>query len=230
MFVIITGGGKVGYYLTKSLLADNVECVLLEKEVARAQTLADELGDAVLAGDAADPRVLERAGIGRASVVIAVTGDDEDNLVICQLARVKFPGIRTIARINNPKNVAIFERLGIDTTISPTKLVLSAITADIPDQSLVHLATLQQHGLELVELMLRAESPAVGRRPADLTLPAGSRVLSVVRGGEALGYDRELVFHEGDMVLATTKADQETKLRQALCGASAVSVPDGQLR
>ena len=218
MFILITGGGKVGYYLTKELLADNKECVLLEKDPARAQMLADELGDAVLAGDAADPRVLARAGIERADIVIAVTGDDEDNLVICQVAKTRFKTKRTIARINNPKNEPIFIKLGIDTTISPTKLVLAAITADIPDQSMVHLATLRQYGLELVELTLRPSSPAVGRQAGDLGLPQGTRVLAVLRSGEALLYNRSLVLAGGDVVLATTRVEQEAALRQVLVG------------
>lgn len=223
MFVLIAGGGKVGYYLTKALLADNIECVLLEKELERAQALIDELGDAVMLGDAADPRVLQRAGIGRATVVIAVTGDDEDNLVICQLARAEFGANRTIARINNPKNERIFFQLGIDTTISPTKLVLAAIEADIPDQSMVHLATLRQYGLELVELMLRQGSPAVGKQTAELKLPVGSRLVGILRDGEALPFDRNMILLAGDVVLATTKPETENALRLAVSGTAATS-------
>ena len=227
MVLVVACGGKVGYYLTKSLLAQNYECLLLEKDEQRAQMLGDELGDAVMAGDACDPRVLERAGIGRAAVVIAVTGDDEDNLVICQVAKRRFKAARTIARINNPKNEGIFIKLGIDTTISPTQLVLAAISTDIPDQGVVHLATLRQYGLELVEMTLRPASPAVGRTPADLTLPPGSRLLSVLREGEALLYDRSLAFAAGDLVLATTRAEDEADLRRVVVGAPAASYLGG---
>lgn len=218
MFVLIAGGGKVGYYLAKSLLSQDIECVLLERDEERAAMLADELGDAVMAGDACDPRVLEHAGIPRANVVIAVTGDDEDNLVISQVAKRRFKTARTIARINNPKNEAIFVKLGIDTTISPTKLVLAAITADIPDQGVIHLATLQQYGLDLIELTLRASSPAVGRRPLDLTLPPGSRLLAILRGRETLLYDRTMVLETGDVILATARPNDEDALREAVVG------------
>lgn len=223
MFVLICGGGKVGYYLAKSLLMQNLECVLLEKDAARAQMLGGELGDAVLAGDACDPRVLTRAGIERADVVIAVTGDDEDNLVICQVAKRRFHTARSIARINNPKNEDIFVKLGIDVTISPTQLVLAAISTDLPDQGVVHLATLRQYGLELVELTLRAASPAVGHSITELTLPAGSRLLSVLRKDEAPLYDRSLVLAAGDVVLATTRAEDEAELRRVMVGAPLAS-------
>ncbi len=223
MFILIAGGGKVGYYLAKSLLAQNVECVLLEKDHERGQMLADELGDAIVVGDAADPRVLARAGIERADVVIAVTGEDEDNLVICQVAKRRFKTPRSIARINNPKNEAIFIRLGIDTTISPTQLVLAAITTDIPDQGVVHLATLRQYGLELVELTLRPASPAVGKQRADLPLPTGTRLLAVLRNGEEVIYDRTEVLAAGDVVLATTRAEDEAVLRRVVVGDPAPS-------
>jgi len=150
--------------------------------------------------------------------VIAVTGDDEDNLVICQVAKRRFKAPRTIARINNPKNEAIFIKLGIDTTISPTKLVLAAITADIPDQGVIHLATLQQYGLDLIELTLRATSPSVGRRPIDLSLPAGARMLAVLRGGETLLYDRTMTLESGDVILATARLDDADALRHAVVG------------
>jgi trk system potassium uptake protein len=223
MFALICGGGKVGYYLAKSLLVQNLECVLLERDAGRAQMLGDELGDAVLAGDACDPRVLSRAGIARADVVIAVTGDDEDNLVVCQVAKRRFNTPRTIARINNPKNEAIFIKLGIDVTISPTQLVLAAISTDLPDQGVVHLATLRQYGLELVELTLRSASPAVGHTFTQLALPPGTRLLSVLRTGEAPLYDRSLVLAAGDVVLATTRKEDEAELRRVMVGAPVAS-------
>jgi len=223
MFALICGGGKVGYYLAKSLLVQNLECVLLEKAASRSHMLSGELGDAVIAGDACDPRVLANAGIERADVVIAVTGDDEDNLVICQVAKRRFKTARTIARINNPKNEAIFIKLGIDVTISPTQLVLAAISMDLPDQGVVHLATLRQYGLELVELTLRASSPAVGYSFTDLALPSGTRLLSVLRTNQAPLYDRSLVLKAGDVVLATTREEDEGELRRVMVGAPTVS-------
>jgi len=132
MFIIIGGGGKVGYYLTQALLEQGHEVVLIEQASRKAAALTEKLGNVVMEGDAADATTLENAGIVRADIVIAVTGHDEDNLVICQMAKRKFKVGRTIARINNPKNERIFERLGIDTTVSTTNLVLNAIGQGIP--------------------------------------------------------------------------------------------------
>lgn len=132
MFIIVAGGGKVGYYLTRELLDHGHEVVLIEQVPRKAAALTEKLGDVVLEGDAADAATLETAGIVRADVVIAVTGQDEDNLVICQMAKRKFNVKRTIARINNPKNERIFERLGIDQAVSVTKLIMGAIERGIP--------------------------------------------------------------------------------------------------
>ncbi len=134
MFILVAGGGKVGYYLTRELLNHGHEVVLIEQLHRKVEALAEKLGEVVLEGDAADATTLEQAGIVRADLVIAVTGHDEDNLVICQMAKRKFHVPRTIARINNPKNENIFERLGIDKTVSTTKLVLAAIEQGIASQ------------------------------------------------------------------------------------------------
>lgn len=218
MFIIVCGAGKVGYYLTKALIHQEIESVLVEKDEVRARALAAEFGDLVIAGDACDPRVLEEAGGQRADIVIAVTGDDEDNLVICQVAKRRFQTPRTIARINNPKNESLFIRLGIDTTISPTELVLAAIRTDLPDQGVVHLATLHQYGLELVEMMLNPGSPAVGLTPHQLALPAGARILGLIRNGEALFYDATRIFTSGDVVLAAVRPQNSDELRKAVVG------------
>lgn len=216
MFIIVCGAGKVGYYLTKALIHQEIESVLVEKDETRARALAVEFGDLVITGDACDPRILEEAGGQRADIVIAVTGDDEDNLVICQVAKRRFQTPRTIARINNPKNESIFIRLGIDTTISPTELVLAAIRTDLPDQGVVHLATL--YGLELVEMTLNPGSPAVGLTPHQLALPAGARILGLLRNGEALLYDATRVFAPEDMVLAAVRPQNSDELRKAVVG------------
>ncbi|MFQ5880434.1 MAG: potassium channel family protein, partial [Dehalococcoidia bacterium] len=124
MYIIVVGGGKVGYYLAKELVEDGHEVLAIEKDSAKCAAIAEELGDIVLRGDGCEVRVLEQAGMGRADMVIAVTGDDEDNLVVCQVAKHRFGVGRTIARINNPKNELIFKKLGIPTTVSATAAIL----------------------------------------------------------------------------------------------------------
>src|SRR5215469_10666581 len=151
MYILIGGGGQVGYYLTKGLLEQGHEVLLLEKDSRRMAQLTEELGTAVARGDACEARTLADVGCDRADMVIAVTGDDEDNLVICQVAKVRFHVQRTIARVNNPRNDDVFVKLGIDVTISPTRTILHMIEADIPHHTIVPLMTLTKAGLGLIE-------------------------------------------------------------------------------
>src|SRR5260370_33285974 len=132
MYVTMGGDGDVGYYLATDLLHHGHEVLLLEKGSSRYATLSEELGPAVLRGDACEARTMEEVGASRADVVIAVTGDDEDNLGICQVAKKRYKVNRTIARLNNPKHAEIFHKLGIDVTVSPTKSILSLIVPELP--------------------------------------------------------------------------------------------------
>src|SRR6266702_3559186 len=164
MYLIIGGGGEVGYYLTRNLLNQGHEVLLLEKSGGRAGTLGEELGQSVLRGDACEARTMEDAGARRADVVIAVTGEDEDNLVICQLAKNHFNVTRTIARLNNPKNEDLFQKLGIEVTISPTKAILSLVESELPGPHFVLLKTLKKAGLEVVELTIPPMAPVIGKK------------------------------------------------------------------
>ena len=200
MFVLVVGGGKVGYYLAKELIEANHEVVLLEKDRGRADQIADEIGSMVIAQDGCEGKYLREAGANRADIVAAVTGDDEDNLVICQMAKHHFDVPRTIARVNNPKNERLFKHLGVDEIISPTRMILSAMEQDIPVHELLHLAALGQGDLELIEAQLDEESPAVGRSARDLRLPEGCSVFAVIRAGAALVARRERMPPMGDEV------------------------------
>ncbi|MGH9201889.1 MAG: potassium channel family protein, partial [Vicinamibacterales bacterium] len=139
MYTIVVGGGKVGYYLARELVGEGHEVLIIEQDPAKCERIAEELGDIVLKGDGCEATTMEKAGFGRADMVVAVTGDDEDNLVCCQVAKVKFSVPRTIARINNPKNEAIFKRLGIDTTVSATAAILAQIEQELPTHHLIPL-------------------------------------------------------------------------------------------
>jgi trk system potassium uptake protein TrkA len=221
MYVIIVGGGKIGYYLTKELLAAGHELVLLEKSPARAKQIADEVGSIVLNRDGCEGTHLEEAGAKRASIVAAVTGDDEDNLVICQMAKHHFAVPRTIARVNNPRNEGLFRHLGVDEIISPTRMALAAIEQDIPVHELLHLAQLHHGELELLEAQIDGDSPAVGRRPGEISLPDGCSLFVVIRGDAAMAVRADTVFESGDKVLAVARVDCEDELRRQLIGVSA---------
>src|SRR3954449_3370518 len=182
MFVLVIGGGKVGYYLTKELIASGHEVVLMEKHIPRADQIKDEIGSVVIAHDGCEGKYLAEAGANRAAIVAAVTGDDEDNLVICQMAKHYFDVPRTIARVNNPKNESLFRHLGVDEIISPTRMILGSIEQDIPVHELLHLAALGVGELEIIEARLQPGSPAVGRLASDLPLPAGCSLFLLIRG------------------------------------------------
>src|SRR5512141_2330899 len=181
MFVLVVGGGKVGYYLTRELLQAGHEVVLMEKDRARASQIADEIGSIVVAQDGCEGKYLGQAGSNRADIVAAVTGDDEDNLVICQMAKHHFDVPRTIARVNNPRNEELFKHLGVDEIISPTRMALAAIEQDIPVHELLHLAQLEGGELELIEAQIGDDSPAIGRGPGDINLPDGCSLFVLIR-------------------------------------------------
>ena len=218
MFVLVVGGGKVGYYLTRELIQSNHEVVLMEKDRARANQIADEIGSVVIPRDGCEGKYLAEAGANRADIVAAVTGDDEDNLVICQMAKHHFDVPRTIARVNNPANEALFKHLGVDELISPTRMVLASIEQDIPVNELLHLATLGSGELELIEAHLAPGSPALGRAPADLDIPDGCTLFAVIRDGHATALGPDTILQLGDKVLAIGQRDCQATLHAQLIG------------
>ncbi|HEX9634999.1 MAG TPA: TrkA family potassium uptake protein [Candidatus Limnocylindria bacterium] len=218
MYVVVIGGGNVGYYLTKELLAAGHEVVMIEKDPARARLIADELGSIVIPNDGCEGRYQAEAGMGRADVVAAVTGDDEDNLVACQVAKMRFNVPRSIARVNNPKNEHLFRQLAIDETVSPTRAILGVIEHEIPIHDLLHLAELEGGELQIVEAQLEADSPVVGKELRELSLPEGSYVTVLIRNERAIAARPETRLLVGDRVLAVTSAEREAELRTLLIG------------
>ncbi len=214
MYIIIGGGGDVGYYLTRNLLNQGHEVLLLEKSALRAQALGDELGQSILRGDACEARTMDEAGVRRADVVIAVTGEDEDNLVICQMAKERFHVARTIARLNNPKHEELFQKLGIDVTISPTKAILSLIESELPGPHFVQLITLKKAGLEIVELSIPPLSSVVGKMLSQINLPRKSNLATIIRDGEPIFPTGETVLQANDEVYALVSREGEEALRR----------------
>jgi trk system potassium uptake protein TrkA len=223
MYIIVAGGGKVGYHLTRALLAQGHEVVLIEQDPVQADQLAEDLGSVVIPQAADEGRWLIEAGVERADVVVATTGDDEDNLIICQLAellsrRKGRPKPRTIARVNHPKNESVLKRLGVDVTINITSLMLPLIEEEISAHPTVHLMTLRQAGIELMEFIIPGGSPAAGKPLAQLGLPQGVRFPLVVRGDETLQPDATTALEPEDMVIALLPIDHEAAVRDKLMG------------
>jgi trk system potassium uptake protein TrkA len=226
VFVLVVGGGKVGYYLAKELVESGHEVALMEKDPQRASQIADEIGSIVISHDGCEGKYLCEAGCNRADVVAAVTGDHEDNLVICQMAKNHFDVPRTIARVNNPKNEGLFRHLGVDELISPTRMILGSIEQDIPVHELIHLAALGEGELELTEAHLQAGSPAIGRAPKDLAIPEGCSLFAVIRDGVATPLRPDTVMLEGDKVIAIGKQECQDLLHAQLIGDIEVSAVD----
>jgi trk system potassium uptake protein TrkA len=220
MYAIVAGGGKVGSNVTRSLLELGHEVTLIEQRADRFAKLEEEFGPAVIRGDATEISVLERAGLGRPpEIVFAVTGDDEDNLVISQIAKEGYGVRKAIARVNNPKNQQHFDLLGITQTVCATTSILGLVEHEMPEHGLVRLLELQKEGLVVVEVQVEGGSPAAGKKAGGLSLPSGSRLISVWRQGRTELVEPSTVVRPGDQVLAVVPEAATVELRRALLGA-----------
>jgi trk system potassium uptake protein TrkA len=217
MYALIAGGGKVGANVLRTLHRFGHEATLIEQRRDRFERLEEEFEYRVQHGDATEIHVLERAGIARPpDLVLAMTGDDEDNMVICQLARDKYGVEKTIARVNDPRNQAHFDLLGIRQTVSTTQSVMALIEHEVPEHELVHLLELREENLEIVEVLVDEGAPAVGRSVEQLRLPEGARLISVMRAGKAEVAVGSTELRAGDQVLAILEPGKEDELRRVL--------------
>jgi trk system potassium uptake protein len=214
MYIVVVGAGKVGWNLARELISKDNEVTLVESDPARYATVEEELEHAVQYGDGSELWVLERAGIGRADMVIAVTGDDEDNILICQVAREKYGVERVIARCNNPRNMQHFELLGVKPAVSATDLILRLIEHEVPRYGLLHLLDLPQERLEIIEVDVAEGSPAAGTTVKDLGLPDGSLVISILRHGTGFVPLADSVMEAGDEVLLVLDTGLEEKVTE----------------
>ncbi len=218
MYIIVVGGGKVGYYLSKTLLSEGHEVLILEKDAKKCEAITEELGSVVVRGDGCEARTLADAGTERADMLIAVTNEDEDNLVACQVAKNKFKVPRTIARINNPKNEALFKKLGIDVTVSSTNLILEHIEEEVPTHPLVHLLTLKGGSLEIVEVKIPQNSSVAGKRMKEIDLPPDSVICLMIGKWGAQVPSGDTILEAEAKVIAVTRPEAEEALRAALTG------------
>ena len=219
MYAIVAGGGKVGANITRSLLRMGHEATLIEQRRERFEQLEVELGPTAMLGDATEIHILERAGIARPpEIVLAVTGDDEDNIVISQIAKEGYGVKKAIARVNDPRNQQHFDLLGITQTVCATSGLLGLVEHEVPQHGLVKLLELRSEGLEVVELQVEANAPAAGKRVAGISLPEGAQLVSVMRNGIAELARDDTVVRPGDQVIAVLKPGVEDKLRKAVVG------------
>jgi trk system potassium uptake protein TrkA len=216
MYAIIVGAGKVGLNLGRELRSKGHEVTLVERIASRFATIEEEFEHQAQYGDGSELWVLERAGVERCDMVIAVTGDDEDNILICQVAREKYGVERIIARCNNPRNLQHFELLGVKPAVSATDLILRLIEHEVPKYGLVHLLDLPQERLEIIELEVAVGSFADGKEVQELGLPDGSLVIAILRDGTGFVPLADSVVEAGDELLLVLDTGLEDKITSRL--------------
>ncbi|MBU3958563.1 MAG: NAD-binding protein [Candidatus Omnitrophica bacterium] len=218
MHVVIVGAGKVGYFLAKRLHASNNIVSIVDKDKFICEEIAKELDILVINGDGCDPRILQEAGIERADVVAAVTGDDEDNLVVCQLAKERFNVGRTVARANDPDNEHTFSELGVDVPVDSTEIIAKIIEEEVSFADFVNLMSFKRGKLAIVRLDLPEDSPVINKEIKDITLPPDSVLVSIVRGEEVIIPKGNTVLESGDDIIALTLVGNEPQLLNLLAG------------
>lgn len=216
MYIIVVGGGKVGYYLTKTLLREGHEVLLVEKDHDKVELYAERFGSVMLEGDGAEASVLAAAGAARADVLVAVTGEDEDNLVICQMGKHKFHIGKTIARVNNPKNELLFKQLDTDVTVSQTNYILGLIEQAIPDRAFIHLLSLRHADLAIIEASITEGSPVAHQTVGSIDLPVSCVIAAIARQADLIVPDADTEILPGDEIIAVTHRTEEDALRRLL--------------
>jgi trk system potassium uptake protein TrkA len=217
MYVLIAGGGKVGANVARTLIRGGHEVTVIEQHPTRFARLEEEFEHQVQHGDATELHVLERAGIARPpDIVLALTGDDEDNVVISQIAQERYGVPKVIARVNDPRNQAHFDLMGISPTICAVSSVMALVEHEVPEHELIHLLELRKENLEIVEVQIDKNSPSAGKRVEALTMPEGARLISVMRNGKAEIAVGSTELQPGDQVLAILEPGKEDELKRVL--------------
>jgi trk system potassium uptake protein TrkA len=219
MYFIIIGGGRIGYYLTKTLLNEGHEVLIIEKEADLCETLNNQLGSICIQGDGCELATLAKVGTERADMFIAVTGEDPDNLVACQIAKHKFGVLRTVARIRNPVNEALFKKLGVDVTVSGTNVILEYIQEEVPTHPLTHLLAIEDSGEVVVEIKIPPGARTIGKSIREFDMPGDSKLVLVLSKGKKNRLPtKNTVIKEGDRLIAITTNESEEALRTTLTG------------
>ncbi len=218
MYIIIIGAGKVGYFLAKRLVNSKHVVSIIDKNKLICEDAAKEIEALVINGDGCDPRILEEAGILRADVVAAVTGDDEDNLIICQLAKERFNIQRTVGRVNNPDNEHTFSELGIDAPVDSTKIIAKIIEEEVSFSDFVNLMSFKRGKLAIVRVDLPDDSPVINKSIQEISLPENSVLVSILRGEEVIIPKGNTILKSGDDIIALTLIGNEPQMLNLLVG------------
>ncbi len=207
MYIIIIGGGKVGYYLAKTLAPDKHRIVVIEEDFQLCEKIACELidlGVELIHGDGTDINFLKDAEIEKADMLIAVTGHDQNNLVACQLAKTYFGVTRTIARVNNPKNINVFRQLGVDSVVSSTAHIAEIIEQEVDWTGINRMLAEKVGDVRIREFQVADGSASAGKKVEELDIPKGTILISVIREKEAIIPNGQTQLIAGDTVIALT--------------------------
>lgn len=218
MYIVIVGAGNVGYHLAKAVLSKGHEVLLIDRDVATLERIEDELGSIGLRGDGCEANTLEEAGTARADLFVAVTDQDADNLVACQVAKHRFKVPRTVARMSDLKNEPLFKKLGVDVTVSSTILILQYIEGQTNKPPLLtRLAVLRGSEREIVDVRIPPTSAVVGKKIRDISLPQNSLIILLIRRDERIQLPTSTTALEaGDRVVVVGDRSSEAALHQAL--------------
>ncbi|MFP4497034.1 MAG: potassium channel family protein [Vulcanimicrobiota bacterium] len=217
MFLIIAGGGRIGYYLMKMQIKKENEVVIIEKDRNTCNRITEEAGNLAICGDACDPRILKMAGISRAEMILACTDKDEDNLVICQLATKKFHVPHTVSIVNDPAKKDFFKKLGVEAVVSATDAVLELVQKNITHKDIFEIID-KENEYEVLKINLPLDSPAVGKPLNQLPVPANSKICSILRKGKIIPVNADTKFEENDIVYSLVHFEEFSNLKTTLLG------------
>jgi trk system potassium uptake protein TrkA len=215
MYMVIVGGGNVGLNLARKLMQSEHEVLVLERDSRQAQRLGTLLGEGnVMVGDGCELLTQKDAGFGRADVVVAVTGEDEDNLVVCQMAKTVWNVDRVLARVNDPAHDEVFRHVGIDETVSATSIIYSLIEQQISPDVMLPIGALGRGNIEVVEVELSSRSPLVGKQVRDLHLPGQTNLVWILRNDQGLLVSGDTYLMADDLLVALVPRENAESLRQ----------------
>jgi len=218
MFVIVVGGGKVGSYLIKELLEKDHTVHTVENDEKSCKLLKEKYGVKVFCGDGTNENVLEQAGINDADVVLAVTGDDQDNLVICQMAERKFDVPRTFTRVNTPGNERLFDWLGVNVAVSSASILAALVEQEMTIQDLSVILNKNHDKIELVRIPVTKGCDLVNKKLREIDLPLESVLVTILRGDESLVPRGDSLIKEDDLLVALTRREYKEELMNMFNG------------
>lgn len=216
MRAIIIGGGKVGYYLLKTLKDEGYEITLIEKDASICNKIAEKFDVDIICGDGTDIEVLKDAGIEYSEIVAAVTGKDEENFTICQIIKINFNHCKTIARINNPKNSSIFKALGIDKTVCSTEVIANLIESELNDDKIKIIQALDRGEMVLLELNIDKKSSWRNKTISNINAPNGCIIVSIFRDKKIIYPNGSIEIKEGDKVFIVTNMERKYELEKCI--------------